>query len=82
LAGVSHGSDGGNTLLQIRNDFPGAIGAAVIDYDDLMRYSVQPHLKVQMLNGRRDLTLFVTCWNDERKQLYRSVFRMTIPHTH
>src|SRR5262249_5514698 len=59
LTDVLHRHDLRELLVQFLKQFPGAIGAAVIDDHDLVRHTVQVKLQVQVLRRRDDAPFLV-----------------------
>src|ERR1051326_5001899 len=57
----------GNSRLKTLENLPGAIRAAVVHHDNLVRYLAQPQLDVEMFHRSRDATFLVAGWDDHRK---------------
>jgi hypothetical protein len=49
-------------------DWPGAVGGAVIDHDDLVRDAAEFQLEVEVLHGRCDAAFLVTRGDDDRQE--------------
>ena len=55
--------------LKLRKSRPGAVGASVVDDDDLVRNFIAAQLRLQFFHGRSDASFFVPRRNDHRKEL-------------
>ena len=57
----------GIRALQLLQNLPGPVRAAVVDHDDLVRDAVEAQLEVEVLHGRGDAALLVPGGNDDRE---------------
>ena len=72
------GRSSGRRCLQVLQQLPGPVRAAVVHHDDLVGDALQAQLQVEMLDGRADAPLLIAGGNDDREQLERfslGVFR-------
>jgi hypothetical protein len=56
-------------------DFPGAVGGAVVDHNYLVRDAAEFQFEVQVLDGRRDAAFFVPGGNDDGEEAEIAVGR-------
>jgi len=58
--------------LQVAQQLPGSIGAAVVHHHDFMRNVAQAQLQVEVFHGRAKAALFIARGNDHREQRQRA----------
>ena len=61
----------GDALLELTEDAPGGIRAAIVNHNDFVRNALQTQLQVQVLDRCGDAALFVACRDHHRQQLER-----------
>ena len=59
FADVAHGNDCRDSFLQVLQDFPCPIGAAVVNDDDFVGYFAEAQFNGEMFDGRGDTSLFI-----------------------
>jgi hypothetical protein len=55
-------------------DWPGAVGGAVVDHDDFVRDTAEVQLEMQVLDGGRDAAFLVTRGDDDGQKPERGIF--------
>lgn len=60
-------------LCNLRTDFQGRIGRAVVNGDDLIRYIIHPQPSAQLFNTTREAHYFIVDWNDDGECRFHGV---------
>ncbi len=64
---VFHRNQLGKFGFDLGKQFPGPVGAAIINDNDLVRHVMQPQFQMKVLHGGTDAAFLITRGNDHRQ---------------